>query len=810
MFLGSPGGLGSAADWTIDGASEARVRNAGAAGDLNGDGHADFCAVGWADYGTGFVGQIGVWYGPVDLSAPGSFARPDWRALGVPFGTFGGARTGLGLALGEDFDGDGRADLALGNAGAAGGAGEVQLFLGASGGLAAEPDLVLRGAPGQGLGALLEGGDFDEDGRADLVVGSSGGLPGGFAGRLDLHRGTPEGLRRRADWSYSADVGWQLAWLDSFRTSGGRGLLATVQTPDGDEAALLCFRRDSGAPAASFASPPTLAPEPALRFARPPDGGARASSGLYAPPVVANAGDVNADGLEDFLVGFSQHTTGRRAFGSAYLFLAPERRARHLAPPPSYPFDRERDGFATSLAGAGDVNGDGYDDVLVGAAQVRGGGVVFLHYGGADPAAAGPTWEGAPPEQRFGAAVAIVGDVNGDGYDEVAIGAPGFDAGAEGRGRVFVHYGSPAGPSRAPNFAWSAGPGSSGTGGSIAGPGDVNGDGYDDLLVGGTASAQGRGSCTLLLGSPSGLTTAGAHTWSGERLGYGEVVAGAGDVNGDGRADVLLGHPNLTTAVHREGRVELYLGRSDGPVEDTAFWEAGGRQPGERFGAALASAGDGDGDGYGDVAVGAPRYDGRRGVDAGRVAIWRGAPAGLSPEPAAELQGIEAGERFGSQLAAGDFDGDALDDLLVGVPGLSAFVGATWEPGAGGWRYVHSDGRRYRIAPQVFLAAGGGHAGTALAVLGDRDGDGRDEHLVGCPLATRSYPAEGQLLLLDGHTGEGAPAQLWIGRGGAPNLALGSALDAGGDVNGDGIADVVVGGEPESGRVWFLSGATLR
>ncbi|MEM7305455.1 MAG: FG-GAP-like repeat-containing protein [Planctomycetota bacterium] len=806
VFLGSPGGLSSSADWTIDGSDEARVYAAIGAGDVNGDGAADFCVLGRVRSGGGFVAQVGVWYGPLDLAAPASFEEVDWRATGSPIAAFGGPLAGLGIRFGGDLNGDGFGDLVVGNAAATGGNGELRIYLGGAGGLPELPSRTVPGRAGQGLGATLATADFDGDGRDELLVGSTLGGDGPFPRRLDLYSGAQDGLAAEPSWGYAAEPGWEIAYVDSFLSHRDplRSLLVSVQSADGRDAAVLYFQGDYTGAARPLSSAPQH------RFDRPPPASSMSPAGVFAPPVVAAAGDVNADGLEDFVVGFSQEYSGKRVFGAAHLFLAPARRARHLLPPRSFAFDRSDDGFATAAAGVGDVNGDGFDDVLVGALQSERGGGAFLYYGGSDEVAGPATWSGWPASDDFGADVSIVGDVNGDGFDDVAIGAPGFDAGGEGKGRVFVYHGSPEGPSIEPDFGWSAGEGTEGTGQAVAGPGDVNGDGFDDLLVGGTHVPAGVGRCTLLLGSAEGLSAMGSHIWLGDQLGYGEVVAGAGDVNGDGLADVLLGHPNYDGPARRSGKAELYLGKESGPVEPLPAWEASGTAPVELFGAAVASAGDGDGDALDDVVVGAPGFDGDAGEDVGRIVVFRGSPGGLLPAPAWELEGDAAGEGLGSELAAGDLNGDGRDDLVLGGPGRSRFTQVTWEPGTGGWSYLFSLGAGYEPSPRVFTLPGGVLTGSALAVLGDGDGDGRDELVVASPLLTQSFPGEGLVLVLRGIELPGeAPAVRWAKYGGAPHLGLGSALDAGGDVDGDGVPDLILGGHSAQGQVWFVSGAGL-
>ena len=294
--------------------------------------------------------------------------------------------------------------------------------------------------------------------------------------------------------------------------------------------------------------------------------------------------------------------------------------------------------FGQSVAAAGDVNDDGYDDVIVGAAGYDAGqadeGAAFIFLGSpsgianGSPANAATQLESNQPNAYLGASVSGAGDVNGDGYDDVIVGADSYDAGQTNEGAAFVFLGSALGVS-------DGNPSNAGArlesdqvnamlGGSVAGVGDVNGDSYGDVIVGAVQYDAGQtdeGAAFLFLGSASGIaagnpTTAAARLESdqlGARLGA--SVAGAGDVNGDGYDDVIVGASLFNAGQPGDGAAFIFLGSGSGisnGIPATAATQLDSNQGGAEFGSSVDGAGDVNGDGYADVVVGAHYYDAAR------------------------------------------------------------------------------------------------------------------------------------------------------------------------------------------------------
>jgi hypothetical protein len=332
---------------------------------------------------------------------------------------------------------------------------------------------------------------------------------------------------------------------------------------------------------------------------------------------VAGAGDVNNDGYGDVLIGAGRYNNGQPEEGAVYLFLGS---ALGLAITPSWSFESDQAGaqLGSAVASAGDVNGDGYDDLLAGARWYTldhsNEGAAFLFLGSETGPGPAPDWSayGGQGGASFGSAVAGLGDVNADGYTDVVVGAPTFDADDEDEGAVFVYHGGPAG--LAEEAAWTAYGGQEGAwfGAAVSGARDTQGDGSFDLLVGAPHADLGtpdEGAVYLYKGGPAGLAgTASWHASGGQTAGgFGIAVASAGDLNDDGFAEIVIGAHTFTDDQSKEGCVFVYPGGPAGP-SSTPLWMASGNKAETEFGYTVSGVGDTNQDGYADFAVGAPAY----------------------------------------------------------------------------------------------------------------------------------------------------------------------------------------------------------
>ncbi len=356
---------------------------------------------------------------------------------------------------------------------------------------------------------------------------------------------------------------------------------------------------------------------------------------------LSGAGDVNGDGFDDFLIG-AWEEDGRNA-GHTYLILG---KATGWAmdtslsdADASFLGEDSDDLSSISISEAGDVNGDGYDDFIIGAYRDEDGGddagQTYLILGKAsgwamdtDLSAADASFWGEDSEDLSGSAVSGAGDVNGDGFDDIIIGAPGNDDGGAYAGQTYLILGKASGWMMDTDLSTAdasfLGEGDNNIAGyKISGAGDVNGDGFDDILIGANSDEDGRpsaGQTYMILGKASGwamdtgLSAANA-SYHGEEVDdySGSAVSGAGDVNGDGFDDFLIGASGNDEGGSRAGQSYLILGKASGWAMDTNLSTAGasfwGEHADDRSGSRVSGAGDVNGDGFDDILIGAVGND---------------------------------------------------------------------------------------------------------------------------------------------------------------------------------------------------------
>ncbi len=362
---------------------------------------------------------------------------------------------------------------------------------------------------------------------------------------------------------------------------------------------------------------------------------------------VGSAGDVNGDGYGDVVVGSVADRWATDGMTSVHLGGP-----AGLEPAPAWIVESDQEAvyFGRSVDSAGDTNADGYGDVIVGAMYFEDGeeheGAAYLYLGSAAGLGGTAVWIAQPDraEAHFGCSVASAGDVNGDGYGDVVVGA-------YGERRAYLYLGSAAGP--ASGAAWTAHSENSRSylGSSVAAAGDVNGDGYEDVVIGGDAGDRG-GLVHLYLGSALGLSANAVWSQESDETSFGSSVATGGDVNGDGYADILIGEA---------GYAHLYLGSAGGLATDAAWSQSSGEECGGGV-PAVASAGDINGDGYGDIVIAEFGCE--------LALVFAGSASGPATEPTATVLGDEAGWWRGA-ASAGDVNGDRYDDLVVSMYGYT-------------------------------------------------------------------------------------------------------------------------------------------
>ena len=457
------------------------------------------------------------------------------------------------------------------------------------------------------------------------------------------------------------------------------------------------------------------------------------------------------------------------------IVFAPEVRAQ-LVPDFNQFFSQEQDditggaergnGFGRSI-GAGDFDNDGFTDIAVGLPGEDGGSVIVI-YGSVDLLTSVGNQrfrqgrDGLPDnsenEDSFGAKLAA-GDFNGDGFDDLAVGAPGENS---FRGAVFVINGSASGLNGNGSRRWRQGSDDIRDDddqgdffGLALAAGDFDGNGFDDLAVGVPGEDGNEGVVNLIYGSGGGLTSAGNQRWRQGNDRDGRLEGGredndafgsdlvAGDFNGDGFDDLAVGVPGENRS---RGAVNVIYGSSERlTANGNQRWSqqqddiTGGAERNNRFGNAVDAA-DYNGDGYDDLAVGMPFEDGgsviviygssERLVSAGNQR-WRQGEAGI-------LDRAESNNRFGGELNSGDFNVDGFADLAIGTAGEDDFQGVVHII-HGSEDALTSEGNQL-WRQDISRPEDGDSYGSALAVA-DYNGDGGDDIAIGVPGENRGRGA---------------------------------------------------------------------
>jgi Ca2+-binding RTX toxin-like protein len=464
----------------------------------------------------------------------------------------------------------------------------------------------------------------------------------------------------------------------------------------------------------------------------------------------------------------------------------------------------------------------------------------------------GFTINGVAPFDTSGYSVRDAGDINGDGIGDIVIGAPGFtlsnpDA-TTTPGTSYVVFGSQAGfPA---NFELSTLNGTNGfalngvaaddwTGFRVSGAGDINGDGIDDLIIGANGAdpngLENAGSSYVLFGSTSGFapsidlaTLTGSNGFTINGIGEGDElgssVSGAGDINGDGFADLSIGAPYADpNGLEKAGQSYVVFGSNNGFPTSLNVSDLDGNNgftinaiaAGDELGGSVSAAGDVNGDGIDDLIIGAFGADPNGLENAGQSYVVFGSTVGLAPSlNVSDLDGTNgfaidgiAEKDYSSRVsAAGDVNGDGIDDLIIAAfgadPNGNADAGTSYVVFGSPEAFPASFNPSGLDGTNGFAINGiaeGNFSSFRVSSAGDFNGDGIDDLIISTPFAETSagqsyivfgskegFWANINLSSLDGINGS-------VLNGVNPNDYSGNSVSGAGDINGDGVDDLIIG-----------------
>lgn len=402
-----------------------------------------------------------------------------------------------------------------------------------------------------------------------------------------------------------------------------------------------------------------------------------------------------------------------------------------------------------AIAGVGDTNGDSFDDMLV--AEQPSTTAAYLVLGPISSRAELSTFTAATltttsGDAGAGSALSRAGDLDADGFDEVLIGAPAEDAGV-----VYAVEGPISGAVALSTASMLTGISSGDASGSaLAGGFDINSDTIDDILDGAPGADAGAGAVHLLYGPITGsasISSASDVTFAGSAGdALGRSVAISTDLDGDGHHDVAAGAPGADSG---DGVVYVFRGEfSAGTIDASAADGTLSGSSGSAAGTAISAPGDVDGDGLGDLVIGGPGYDGS-GTDYGVAWLVLGPATGassVSSAAAATIDGASDNAGVGASVAGGDFDADGNVDVVIG---------ALWSDGTGGEAYLFTGpvvgsfvglDADVRFTPEAKVD----RVGVTVASGFDQNGDDYADLLIGAPGEATNGPNAGSVYLIVG------------------------------------------------------------
>jgi hypothetical protein len=437
----------------------------------------------------------------------------------------------------------------------------------------------------------------------------------------------------------------------------------------------------------------------------------------------------------------------------------------------------------------------------------------------------------------LGGQVAFAGDVNGDGYDDILMSSPGFHTAPSGGtsvGKVYLVFGnassnikdmdvSNANASFIGEGQWNY------AGTALDGAGDVNGDGFDDIII---SAARGAGKTYVIFGRRSGWTMNQNLVYSNASfLGEGTSdqsyrgLSGVGDVNNDGYDDFAIGATWNSEGGNTAGQAYLILGRASGWSNNVSLANVNasfiGEEPSDNAGSSISGAGDVNNDGYDDIIIGAPGFDRTTSGENGKAYVIFGRSSGWSMDvDLSQANASFIGDQWNNQgkvvSDAGDVNGDGYDDFMIA---------SNSDNGGGnqnGRVYVVFGGANlgtnvslYNVNASLNGGYWGNHFGTAISEAGDLNNDGYDDIMITAPDSHGGASYRGTVYIYYGRSSGWSMNMsvstsdvIFVGEVNYDNL--GAYIAGGGDVNNDGRLDVLISstrndeGGNDAGQVYLI------
>jgi len=616
---------------------------------------------------------------------------------------YGSTVTDLG-----DFNGDSYPDFAVGALQAGYNDGHVFIYFGGPE-LDNIVDLILYGDnENSNFGVCVNGaGDLNADGFDDIIIGS--GISSSNDKKCKIYFGgsNPDTIADKVIYGGASN-----SQHFSFRVSGA----GDVNNDGFDDVVIgdYGYNNNSGEAYIYFGGAEM---DTVCDIVLSPNVVSPVYGGAFGSPV-EQAGDINNDGFDDVIIG-SPWENG--STGAAYIFFGGEGMDTNAIKIEGRMIEQIHAGnFGYSVSGARDVNNDGFDDVVIGtsfnASFHR--GMTYVYYGSAEMDTVPDIIISAENTDtyNFGFAVSDVGDVNNDEFNDIAISAIGT---GNTPGYTFVFYGG-TDMDNIPDIQILGEPSEEnmlgGFGSSVSGTGDINADGYDDLIVGNSNYFNHAGRSYIYFGSSTADTVSDI-VLEGEFMNNYTAYATSiiEDINNDGFDDILLGAPGYRgdgITDFGTGRVYIYFG---GLTTDTIAdiildgpWNVG------CFGWALSSAGDFNNDGHNDFIVGAFN----------EAYLYFGGPQ-LDAEPDIIFEGDFWGFILGNAVApAGDVNNDGFDDVIIGAWGGDDYQGQA---------FIYFGNETFENNPDVSIEYSPmvNYFGYSVSGIGDYNNDGFDDVAVG-------------------------------------------------------------------------------